>query len=1070
MFLFVNIYPQAQHGSLRKDLCDVPITALATYRTDSGQTYVLSGEDGVVVLYDASAGAVLERLPIFSRQPIHGICVDSSSKRALIWGSACVAVLSLDSWTVRRSEAPDWIFDGAFDEHDPTRAVLVTAHNEIVTLRTDTCTFENSLISPSRPMLYTATLKWAGPQEVLVAAGTVFGDVLVWKCRLDEGLPQMLFSLSGHEGSIFGVDISSLMTLEDGSSVRLLASCSDDRTIRVWNISEEQASSESLPIEAADTGFRCAPTYDGEAPDQGRSDIKPIAMAMGHASRIWAAKFGFDTFQGGAVPVYSFGEDSTTQRWSFDVSKALKQPVVELNHERTFGFHNGKHLWSRALQFENEKTVIITGGADSRITWIEDTRQVATAQASMAMDNNLLVMETKEILPGVAAANKKNAEVVGRYDFLTPDSLLAITNMGRLAVSSMQDGSIKWDEVSISEDVLQTLRNCYVLRAAGNGCAILGATTGDLFLYQHTGAVTPIATLPGRIMEMNIVDALEDYTGINFVTHLYGTAGSHFLSVDAVSGQVLHQEKLEGLDERFVAVSASAIGDILALGSRHGWITMFRRVGGSFVPAANVATRSRDAITAMVALPRGNTDKLYVLATSRDGMYRIYQLHDNDGMVALELIHEVAPPFGPMIEGAWFTDDASPELMLYGFRSKDFVVWNESRREEAVSMDCGGAHRTFRLSRSAARYRFAFTRTSKLCLCSQDGVVQHPLKLGTHGREIRAISSNGTCIATGAEDTSIRIWRYGESKQMEHLATMKTHITGIQQIRWLGDELLFTSAGNEELFAWRVRPLESTYKGIGVMREAVFDDKSAIGDLRIMDIDVSWLGGDQTSRVAVITLALSSSQLKSYLYKHDTETGTGSFKLLGDAAYTGACLMQVQHLASQAAEKRSVLTASTDGHICLWKAFDQTYTLQWSHKIHQNAIKSLDMVSLASGGYALLTGGDDNALAYTVLERSEDSWRVQPGSCKIVRSAHAAAVTGVAIAQQDDRMVGISASNDQQIKSWALGDSLRCLSERYSGVADPGDVALLAPGSGRFAVGGVGFEVWTVGEETVISA
>lgn len=1062
--LIANIFAQVQHGSLRKDLCDVPITALATYRTTNGQSRVLSGEDGAIVLYDASSGAILKRLPIFSRQPIHGIRMHEPSSKALIWGSSCVAVLSLDSWTAKQGEAHDWIFDGAFDEQDPSRAVLVTAHNEIVILRTETVTFESSIISPSRPMLYTATLRWTGPEEVLVAAGTVFGDVLVWKCRLVGKVPQMLFSLSGHEGSIFGVDISPLMTLEDGSSVRLLASCSDDRTIRVWNISEEQANSETTSTETEDTGFRCAPTYDGDAPDQGRSDVKPIAMAMGHASRIWAAKFGFDKFQGVKVQVYSFGEDATTQRWSFDVSQALKQPVVQLKHERTFGFHNGKHLWSRALQFEDEKTVIITGGADSRITMIDDTRP-AVSQAATAVDNNLLVMETKDILSGVVTANKKNAEVVGRYDFLTPDSLLAITNMGRLAVSSIQDGNIKWEEVSISEDVVQHLRNCYVLRATGNGCAILGATTGDLYLYRQPGEVTHIATLPGRIMEMNIVDTFADYTGINFVTHLYGTAGSHFLSVDVASGKVQHQEKLEGLDERFVAVSASVIGDILALGSRHGWITMFRSNGDGFVPVANIATRSRDAITAMVALPRGNTDKLYVLATSRDGIYRIYQLHDHEETVALELIHEVAPPFGPMIEGAWFTDDVSPELMLYGFRSKDFIVWNESRREEAVSMDCGGAHRTFRLSRSAARYRFAFTRTSKLCLRSQDGVAQRPLKLGTHGREIRAISSNTKCIATGAEDTSIRIWSYGENKQMEHLATMKTHITGIQQIRWLGDERLFTSAGNEELFAWRVRPLDSIYKGIGVMREAVFDDKSPIGDLRIMDIDVSWLGGDQTSGVAVITLAVSSSQLKSYVYKRDEETGTGAFELLGEASYTGACLMQVQHLGPQSTEKRSVLTASTDGHICLWKAVDRTYELQWSFKIHQNAIKSLDMVSLAAGGYALLTGGDDNALAYTVLELSEDSWIVQPGSCKIIRSAHAAAVTGVAIVHQDDQLVGISGSNDQQIKSWALGDGLRCLSESYSGVADPGDVAVLAPDRGEFAVGGVGFEVWAVGEE-----
>lgn len=60
----------------------------------------------------------------------------------------------------------------------------------------------------------------------------------------------------------------------------------------------------------------------------------------------------------------------------------------------------------------------------------------------------------------------------------------------------------------------------------------------------------------------------------------------------------------------------------------------------------------------------------------------------------------------------------------------------------------------FRLSCSASdpgRCRFTFTRTSKLSIYSQSQPMRRPLKTGTHGREIRALSSNGRYIASGAK-------------------------------------------------------------------------------------------------------------------------------------------------------------------------------------------------------------------------------------------------------------------------------------------------------------------------------
>jgi WD repeat-containing protein 6 len=87
-----------------------------------------------------------------------------------------------------------------------------------------------------------------------------------------------------------------------------------------------------------------------------------------------------------------------------------------------------------------------------------------------------------------------------------------------------------------------------------------------------------------------------------------------------------------------------------------------------------------------------------------------------------------------------------------------------------------------------------------------------------------------------------------------------------------------------------------------------------------------------------------------------------------------------------------------------------------------------------------------------------------------VRSAHAAAVTGIAILSlsSDGKNAFLaSCSNDQRVKRWEVVDwqsenvAVKLLDNRYSSVADAGDLEVLEEAR-KFAVGGVGLEVWDV--------
>ncbi|KAG8421988.1 WD repeat-containing protein 6 [Metarhizium acridum] len=223
----------------------------------------------------------------------------------------------------------------------------------------------------------------------------------------------------------------------------------------------------------------------------------------------------------------------------------------------------------------------------------------------------------------------------------------------------------------------------------------------------------------------------------------------------------------------------------------------------------------------------------------------------------------------------------------------------------------------------------------------------------------------------------------------------------------------------------------------------------------------------------VITLAFSNSTLKTYEYGTD-----GSFKLLAAGLYTGACITQLRHL-GQRDENLWMLTTSTDGHMALWKTGAGSsalgsLTLQAAAQVHQSSIKSLDMVR-QNDIFHILTGGDDNGLGFTKVAAVRDDaghTEYRFAGRGIVRSAHAASVNGVALLAQGQAdgssdLVVVSVSNDQRINIWRIAKSnpqrvtlASCIS---SGVADPGDVAVVDQGSSQHVIlGGIGVEAWGV--------
>ncbi|KAI2472547.1 WD40 repeat-like protein [Annulohypoxylon bovei var. microspora] len=1170
-------------GRLRREHILNPITALAFYSSlTDGQQYLLAGEDTDIKVYHVQTSRLCGQLSVFRAQSIHGIAVppaDISQEPSLIliWGGHSVKVLprnTIESLIsghgseqgltrgAAETRAPDWIFDGRISPFGDDSIILLTAHNEVIQAHVDpgrSLLVFDKIRSPSRPILYSGNFFWTSKECVLVAAGTVFGEILVWKCYLDvseqEQDCEILFVFTGHEGSIFGVHISPEIRISTGENLRLLASCSDDRTIRVWDITERHESKEqkrsgydTRVSGARETGFG----NNVEASAHDDLSARCLATVMGHASRIWQVEFPHKQTLSQAsniVELYSFGEDATAQKWNLSIGLPLSgsdapsvSPIkfaAKFTHQSTFSNHSGKHIWSHAITSEDDDILVATGGSDGKVALIGDgikcdpssltdgsqtiynKKAIAWSLADVLRSSQPtgaaldIKKEFDAILDNIPSPLRsiktKNAkEAFNRYTFISDKRLLAATNSGRIFAGSFEN-ELTWIELALPDEIGQIIFS-HALHGASptHPLAFIGTSNGYIYYYSESGdrSLQSLTKIDGKVADIfwlsNASPESKNSQFQIFVTILRSTDAA-IIHVDPDS---LTTNRIRvTLEPGFMVTAAAFTQGYLVLGSRKGIIAILsQEEDGTYSVISTIEVHRDEAITSLLPLHgRGDRPRNHILSTCRDGKYRIHEIAERAHQSVPLLIHEALPPFVSSVEGAWLANggDGGRDLMLCGFRSSNFVVWNETRRHEVATVDCGGSSRSYAWAPIRSQpdgFRFVFTKAGQMHVFSQARAPHRTLKLGGHGREIKAVSaSSGRYVATAAEDTVIRIWEYGRSEGeysgLRCVAALEKHATGIQALKWYGNEYLFSSGGNEEFFVWRLNTLESDdFAGLAVVCEAVFPDRSEIGDARITDFDVTCTASDgDVACEFSISMALSNSTLQTYSY-----TREAGFRLLGRSTYTGACLTQVRHLG-----RHHILTAATDGHLAIYNNTNQAAdaeadaSLPIVTTLHQNTIKALDVrqitaaVDGTSAEFLVVTGGDDNALgvAHICISPTSplspslptptssarprgDTSTATIQSKSVIRSAHAAGITGAAIARLDaDSAIVVTGSNDQRVRVWRVlglrgkeNERVRAqlLEGRYSAVADAGGLEVFGDGDEgkKVIVVGVGFEIW----------
>lgn len=1068
-----------------------------------GKIFILAGSGPYLRIYDETTDSLLSSHRVFGYQTIHGIISigrtapqKNPEYDVVVWGgrsiaSVCLKLvdgISTEVFLSTQFELPEWILKVDWTCHPKTQetsAVAVTTHNVLhgVSLTGATATAckagESYVLSrgPST-FLYSADLKVVSAEQHLVASGSVFGEIIVWTCHQDEGTgfwtTHHLHTLRGHSGSIFGVSISDVLS-DSNVQTRFVAGCSDDRTIRIWDIGlcNDEVADSPVARPSDQTGFGQNITPDRDA----------VTYTYAHLSRIWGVDFiqlpdGRQASH--SILLVSRGEDGACQFWGLARETLFRRSKSQLSKQAA-GFsllqadrhHVGKNIWSMAHVVHQDKIQTLTGGADGQIV----SRRFQPQSGMQPFDIQLSVPFSR--------INEKS-KYLKQYLVLGHDQILATTDRGDVLYGRIQPTSaLEWQAIYFSTTAKPSLVSTNMLY----GRAILVTSTRSLYIIGPSieAVGPPLLTLDAmpawvQIMSQHQEGASHSSSDFCAVVGFPDTRQPFMLwcwqNKDSWDVKITPIETPATFN--ITTATYDPHHSILFLGSRAGALAVYHNVDSEAVvlrPAyCKRHAHDSDSVTSILLLPIGSSNAaarspnpILILTTGRNGKYAIHKITPTQVSKHsdLETIHVAEPPFGPYIEGADLVPSTSNtgtlELILHGFRSQEFVVWNETRQALVMTVECGGAHRSWAFrsvldDTSTATETFIWSRAGSFNLCRRGDNNLKQIQSGCHGREIKALAvycSQGkgrdtirTIIATGAEDTTIRVFdpstfsveRTRSGKNDLVPCVLKTHTTGLQQLRFSDcGSYLFSSAGCEELKVWKLSQ-DITGIGTGVTLEATLLKNGEDGDVRIMDFDLRYddhSGGDHKFSLVA---AYSNGKLRILDYYPQNMGKPGRFETVQEIILGSFCLTQALFLAP-----RTILSAGTNGYLN-WTSLElcnstQTLKSQHVHQVHQSTILSMDSFNFdshpaaelensASRGrsmWLVASGGDDNAVAFTFIESTTGNQTASPPSPRfrsiLIPNAHAAAVTSIKILPPDKLNTHIdivSAGNDQKVKVWRL--------------------------------------------------
>ncbi|KAK6463904.1 WD40-repeat-containing domain protein [Scheffersomyces coipomensis] len=973
-----------------------PVTALKIHNE-----YVLAGNGSILKVFKVdqnSKTTLIFNKQVLKRNKIHNISISPSRKYVIINGGRSFVVLdfkilisnNLDQFAIIEKAVNEWIITAEFISDDIL--LILNSHNTVYKLDVSSPDQHFKLLDKihcnEKSILYSGSITKISDEKVIIAAGTVMNGCIIWELNSKT----ILHNLTEHEGSIFGVKVD--------SEGKYIISCSDDRSIKL---------------------------YDFESGHL-------FATGWGHGSRIWNLSFFKDTTNG--VKIMSAGEDCTLRIWKYIPNQETLQQL-ELWEDA----HRGKHIWSADIDDTNLK-VCVSGGADGKIRLhdLSNRGQLTNYNLSFISEQCKIAFKKKEVIKSFTELEQLNL-------------LILVTSGGSIILVDQIHNKFK--SVDLSLDEHQKLDGFGLIQSFSDiNVVTICSVHGDLLFLKFTDfdSEPTKSWIDDSILGKNKVT--------NFMVASKPNSNLHYLFIDCPNPRIpfiLREFKFdEGIFElqrillleqpnqtSFTTTSMSIdfTNNWLFVASRYVSLAAYdlntTKLESIPLSALHKKISAGDSITS-ISIIESKENEITLLTIVRDGIYMYIKF---DQHFKMSIVHKNHISRG-FIEGGYLKDN---ELILYGFKSSAFYIWNETRQLEITNVLCGGANRLWKVIKYSTGlpldYKFLFINKSELNIFEFKGrFIDDRFGLindGTHGREIRDVSispslftDNSRLIMSASEDTTLNLSKLYQDGAVKNIWNINRHVSGLQRIKFLNDTYVASSAANEEFYIWK---LDTFNKNIPLVVEyAKLAPSIENPDVRIMDF-----ASIPLKEGFLIATGYSNSDIKLWYFN----TETAKFELLVSDTYSTFCILNIDILTFD--DKIYIQTTTTDGFFSIFEAseaiesqslkvpgFDRVIIKQ---ELHQNAVKAVFLKKINENHFKVFTGGDDNAL---VLSEIIYDGSLNFKTLSFVEDAASSTITS--ISEGIDETI-IVTSVDQILRKWSYkGDSLQCASAVYTTIADTG--------------------------------
>ncbi|XP_029644930.1 WD repeat-containing protein 6 [Octopus sinensis] len=780
-----------------------PVTALKII----GDT-VLAGIGCYLHIYDLITTRRLQSTKVLPHQNIHGIEKDHTTTTTTptegflcIYGEKILNIVSYSGKRIteehRSREFQDWIWDVRWltntDQCPNSNLAITLGHNVIVQWNWTADQLLNYVHCQEQCILYSAHFIGVSWNQLLLASGTVFNQVVVWSPVVNttvdhsgQTFSKPLQYFTGHQGVIFSIHYH--------QHQQLMCSVSDDRSIRVWKLTfQGKNAPESIWPE-----------------DWAMATSEIVHVLYGHSARVWRARLL-------TTGIISIGEDAACCIWNAEGQIIQK-----------FKGHKGKSIWSLAI--DEEETIAVTGGGDCSIrVW-----NIGNVEENCKTISKTHLKLDKSILP-----HTSNQEDFPRsVTYLNFNTVLINANSGLLFMYCLSH--LKWrviggDDTFLSYSCLAVSHDTQSI-AMGNlyGSVVVILPTGDLDPKQLCHCNTNFLTsqpfyisVVGKIYSIHwLTDTqilVSEHTGTLSVWKLHRSSLMPTLAK-------LQEFCLPPCKHRWITAACLLPGDLqMVCGDRNGSLYVY-----PFGKSTDQLCHPEQRFPKLHG-KAGVTDVCYhnnyLYTAGRDGRYRQYTVTE-DGSLKLVNNNKIYKGFD-WFEKLLFGD----ELLLFGFHSVNFILWNCSKSEKLLEIPCGGGHRSWSCLLRNDLVHFVYIKVQDIVICRASIRPTLVLKQSHHGRQmldIKHISSTLTrhsdvshhfCISC-SEDTSLQLFHLNfkhsgapntTTTDMKTLATLQAHISSVRCLTVLPSTgsslhpstldaeafLVISGGGRAQLNVWR---------------------------------------------------------------------------------------------------------------------------------------------------------------------------------------------------------------------------------------------------------------------------